>query len=45
VAETTIQEVLEGFRESKFELDSIHSSLDEIGPFQNIILQVSHRHL
>jgi len=43
VAETVIQDVLEAVRDTKFEIESIVSSVDEVGPFQNIVLQECER--
>jgi len=39
VAETVIQDVLEQLRDTKFDIDGIVSSVEEIGPFQNVVLQ------
>jgi dynein heavy chain len=39
IAEAIIQDVLESLRDIKFPIDSIIASLEEVGPFQNIILQ------
>jgi dynein heavy chain len=43
VAETVIQDVLESFRDTKLDIESIVSSVEEIGPFQNIVLQECER--
>jgi dynein heavy chain len=39
IAEAIIQDVLEILRDVKFDIESVSSGLDEIGPFQNVILQ------
>jgi len=39
VAEAAIQDMLDQYRDVKFELDAITGSLEEVGPFQNIVLQ------
>lgn len=43
IAEAIIQDVLEGLRDVKYEIDTISSGLDDIGPFQNVILQECER--
>lgn len=43
VSETVIQEVLDTLRDCKFDLDAIASSVDEVGPFQNVVLQECER--
>ena len=43
VSETIIQEVLDILRDCKFDLDAIANSVDEIGPFQNVVLQECER--
>ena len=39
VAEAAIQDILDQYRDTKFELDAIAGSVEEVGPFQNIVLQ------
>lgn len=43
IAEVIIQDILDGYREVKFDLDSILRSIEEVGPFQNVILQECER--
>mmetsp|Transcript_22422 Transcript_22422/g.30704 ORF Transcript_22422/g.30704 Transcript_22422/m.30704 type:complete len:1916 (+) Transcript_22422:3-5750(+) len=43
VAEAIIQDVLEILRDVKFDIESVASGLDEVGPFQNVILQECER--
>jgi dynein heavy chain len=43
VVEAMIQDILEQFRDVKFEVDSITSNMDDVGPFQNVILQECER--
>eukprot|EP01038_Epipyxis_sp_PR26KG_P005405 gene5405-7492_t len=43
IAEAVIQDVLESLRDVKYEIDAIASGLDDIGPFQNVILQECER--
>lgn len=39
VAEVVLQDVLDLFRDSLFDVEGIAQSLDEVGPFQNVVLQ------
>ena len=39
IVETLIQDIMDSHRDTKFDLEQIIGSLDEVGPFQNIILQ------
>jgi dynein heavy chain len=39
VAETLIQDIMDQLRDTKFDLDTIATSVEEVGPFQNVILQ------
>jgi dynein heavy chain len=39
VAEAVIQDVLEVYRDTKFEIETIVASIEDVGPFQNIVLQ------
>jgi dynein heavy chain len=43
VCEAIIQDVLENFRDCKYDLVSIMGGIDELGPFQNVILQECER--
>lgn len=43
VVEAMIQDILEQFRDVKFEVESITSNMDDVGPFQNVILQECER--
>eukprot|EP00605_Chrysophyceae_sp_TOSAG23-4_P001019 GSChrysophyteH1.ASY1.ANO1.1120.1 assembled CDS len=43
VAEAAIQDILDQYRDTKFELDQISGSVEEVGPFQNIVLQECER--
>eukprot|EP00606_Chrysophyceae_sp_TOSAG23-5_P001115 GSChrysophyteH2.ASY1.ANO1.808.1 assembled CDS len=43
VAEAAIQDILDQYRDTKFELDQIVGSVEEVGPFQNIVLQECER--
>ena len=43
VAEAAIQDILDTYRDTKFEAESITSSVEEVGPFQNIVLQECER--
>ena len=43
VAEIVLQDILEMFRDLNFDLDAIAQSLEEIGPFQNVVLQECER--
>lgn len=43
VAEAIIQDVLESLRDVKFEIDKIAASIEEVGPFQNVVLQECER--
>lgn len=38
-AEAALQDILDMFRDARFELDSIKGSVEEMGPFQNVFLQ------
>jgi dynein heavy chain len=39
VAEAIIQDVVEILRDARFDVDAIISNVEEVGPFQNVILQ------
>jgi dynein heavy chain len=39
VAESLIQDINDGFGQTWFDLDNVISSVEEVGPFQNIVLQ------
>jgi dynein heavy chain len=43
VAEISIHDILEQCRDVKFDLDSITSGMDDVGPFQNVVLQECER--
>ena len=43
VAEAVLQDVLESLRETKFEIDAIVNAVEDIGPFQNVVLQECER--
>lgn len=43
IAETMIQDVLDNLRDVKFDVEAISNSLDDIGPFQNVVLQECER--
>ena len=43
VAEQQLQEILEAYRDVKFEQELILSNCDEVGPFQNVVLQECER--
>lgn len=43
VAEAVIQDVLETLRDTRFELEAVTNAVEEIGPFQNIVLQEAER--
>jgi dynein heavy chain len=43
IVETLIQDIIDSYREVNFDLDNIQSSVEEVGPFQNIILQECER--
>ena len=43
IAEAAIQDILDQYRDTKFELDQIVGSVEEMGPFQNIVLQECER--
>jgi len=43
VAEAIIQDVLESLRDVKFEIDKIAANIEEVGPFQNVVLQECER--
>mmetsp|Transcript_24191 Transcript_24191/g.35469 ORF Transcript_24191/g.35469 Transcript_24191/m.35469 type:complete len:827 (+) Transcript_24191:77-2557(+) len=43
VAEVVLQDILEMFRDTQFDLEGIAQSIDEIGPFQNVVLQECER--
>ncbi|KAJ1439145.1 dynein heavy chain and region D6 of dynein motor-domain-containing protein [Ochromonadaceae sp. CCMP2298] len=42
-AEAVIQDVMETLRDVKYETDAIAAGLDDVGPFQNVILQECER--
>jgi len=41
--ESMIQDILEQFRDVKFDTEGVIAALEEVGPFQNVILQESER--
>ena len=43
VAETVLQDILETIRDTHFELEVIVQGMDDVGPFQNVILQECER--
>jgi dynein heavy chain len=43
IVETMIQDILEQFRDIKFDIDSLVTSMDDVGPFQNVVLQECER--
>jgi dynein heavy chain len=43
VAETLIQEISDIYREVRFEAETVISNCDEVGPFQNVVLQECER--
>ena len=43
VTETIVQEILDALRDCKFEIDTIVMSLDDLGPFQNVVIQECER--
>lgn len=43
VAEATLQDILDMFRDARFELDSIKQSVEDMGPFQNVFLMECER--
>ena len=43
IAESMIQDVMENLRDVKFDVEAIANSLDDIGPFQNVVLQECER--
>lgn len=43
VAEALIQDILEQFRDIKFDVEAMSSGVEEIGPFQNIVMQECER--
>merc|ERR1712185_7828 len=42
-AEAALQDILEQFRDQRFDLEGITSLLDEVGPYQNVFLQECER--
>ena len=42
-AEATMQDMLELLRDSKFDLEAIHTAIDDVGPYQNVFLQECER--
>merc|ERR1711998_99410 len=42
-AEAALQDILEMFRDQKFDIESIVSSIDEMGPYQNVFVQECER--
>ncbi len=42
-AEAALQDILEQFRDQKFDLEGITGLLDEVGPYQNVFLQECER--
>jgi dynein heavy chain len=43
VAEAAIQDILDTLRDVKFELEAVTNAVEEVGPFQNIVLQEAER--
>lgn len=43
IAEAIIQDVLESMRDVKFDVEGIAGAIDDVGPFQNVILQECER--
>ena len=43
VTETIVQEILDALRDCKFEIDTIVMNLDDLGPFQNVVIQECER--
>ena len=43
VAEAIIQDVLETLRDQKFDIECVFSSVEEMGPFQNVVVQECER--
>ncbi|RYG62642.1 hypothetical protein EON64_17480 [archaeon] len=43
VAEALIQDILEQTRDVKFDLEAVAASMDDVGPFQNVVLQECER--
>lgn len=43
VAEVVLQDILDMFRDLNFDLDVIVQSIEEVGPFQNVVLQECER--
>ena len=43
VAEQALQDILDSYRDVKFEADAIIGNCDEVGPFQNVVLQECER--